>query len=68
MLALTQATGPSVLQLRTQSVLPADVAPVVLNVLRDHMTDLDKGTLITVDLQKARIRILPIRRDTGGAG
>ncbi len=36
LLALTQTTDPSVLQLRSQSVLPARVGPLVFAALRQH--------------------------------
>ncbi len=36
MLALTHATGPSVLQVRGQSVLPEDIGPVVIAALRQY--------------------------------
>ena len=36
MLALTHATGPSVLQVRGQNVLPEDIGPVVIAALRQN--------------------------------
>ena len=36
MLALTHATGPSVLQVRGQSVLPEDIGPIVIAALLQH--------------------------------
>ncbi len=60
LLALTRASGPSVLQLRAQNVLPEDVREVVLDVLRNYGTALDTGALISVDMVSARVRILPL--------
>ena len=60
MLALTHATGPSVLQVRGQDVLPEDVAPAVLAALRQHDAALAAGALVVVDARKSRVRILPL--------
>ncbi len=60
MLALTHATGPSVLQVRGQQVLPEDISTVVVAALRQHNDALAAGALVVVDLKKARIRVLPL--------
>jgi predicted nuclease of predicted toxin-antitoxin system len=60
MLALTHATGPSVLQLRSDDILPDHLAGVVIAALRQHDTDLAAGALVVVDESKQRVRILPI--------
>ncbi|MFO7906015.1 MAG: DUF5615 family PIN-like protein [Planctomycetota bacterium] len=60
MLALTHATGPSVLQVRGQNVLPEDIAPVVIAALRQHDAALAAGALVVVDLKKSRVRVLPL--------
>ena len=59
-LALTHATGPSVLQLRGQDVLPDRMEGVVSAALRQHEADLVSGALVVVDPSKRRVRILPI--------
>ena len=61
LLALTQAEGPSVVQLRSQSVLPGGAGPLVFAALRQHMELLEKGALVVVDAATSRARILPIR-------
>ncbi len=61
LLALTRAAGPSVLQVRTQNVMPSDLGDIVVAVLRDHESALATGALVTVDSVGSRIRILPIR-------
>lgn len=61
LLALTRAAGPSVLQLRAQSVMPEESLDIVLAVLRDHDGALTAGALITIDDVAARVRILPLR-------
>jgi predicted nuclease of predicted toxin-antitoxin system len=60
MLALTHATGPSVLQVRGQDVLPEDMRPVVIAALRQHDAALAAGALVVVDVKKSRVRVLPL--------
>jgi len=60
MLALTHATGPSVLQIRGQNVLPGHMAPVVFAALKLFESDLAAGALVVVDESQSRVRILPI--------
>jgi predicted nuclease of predicted toxin-antitoxin system len=59
-LALTHATGPSVLQLRGPDVMPEDVGQVVFQALQRHEADLASGALVVVDVRKSRVRVLPI--------
>jgi predicted nuclease of predicted toxin-antitoxin system len=59
-LALTHATGPSVLQVRGQNVLPEDIGPVVIAALRQYDAALAAGALVVVDLKKSRVRVLPL--------
>jgi predicted nuclease of predicted toxin-antitoxin system len=59
-LAASQANAPSVLQLRTQDLLPDRVADLVISVLRQFETELASGALVSVDTAKARVRILPL--------
>jgi predicted nuclease of predicted toxin-antitoxin system len=59
-LALTHAAGPSVLQVRGQNVLPEDLGPVVIAILRQHESQLVAGALVVVDEKKARVRVLPL--------
>lgn len=61
LLALTQAIGPSVLQLRSQSVLPDRAGPLVFAALRQHGELLERGALVVIDAAVSRVRILPIR-------
>ena len=60
MLALTQATGPSVIQIRGQNVLPEDIGLVVIAALRQHEAALAAGALVVVDPKKSRVRLLPL--------
>ena len=60
MLALSHATGPSVLQVRVQDILPDHLENLVIAALRQHDDDLASGSLVVVDESRTRIRILPI--------
>jgi predicted nuclease of predicted toxin-antitoxin system len=59
-LALTRATGPSVLQVRGQNVLPEHMGPVVVAALRQHDADLATGAIVVVEERKLRVRVLPL--------
>lgn len=59
-LAFTRATGPSVIQVRAQDILPAKLAGMVISVIRGNAAALDKGALIVIDEARARVRILPL--------
>jgi predicted nuclease of predicted toxin-antitoxin system len=63
-LALTRAAGPSVIQVRTQDVLPLSLAGTLISVIRDNESALDQGALIVVDETRARVRILPLERSS----
>ena len=60
MLALSHATGPSVLQVRAADVLPDRLGDVILAALRQHDTELASGALVVVEERRSRVRILPI--------
>ena len=60
-LALTQAEGPSVIQVRTQDVTPTAIGKLVVNALRQFQPQLEKGALIVLDEANARARVLPLK-------
>ena len=62
MLALTQAEGPSVIQVRTQDVTPLAIGKLVVSALRQFQTELETGALIVLDEASVRARILPLSR------
>lgn len=59
-LALTHKTGPSVLQVRGQDLLPDHMGNLVITAIKQHETDLDSGALVVVEESKNRVRVLPI--------
>ena len=61
-LAASGAAGPSVLQVRAQDVLPEAMAAPVLQALRQFERELGEGALVSVDLSRARVRVLPLRK------
>jgi predicted nuclease of predicted toxin-antitoxin system len=60
MLALSGATGPSVLQVRCLNVLPAAIGPLVLSLLRTYANEIEQGALVVADERRERVRILPL--------
>jgi predicted nuclease of predicted toxin-antitoxin system len=62
LIALAGLSGPSVVHVRSQGLLPAQIGTVVLDVLRAHHEPLASGAIVTIDDAAARVRILPVRR------
>lgn len=62
LLALTQAGGPSVIQIRAQDVLPKHLGKIVIAALRQYESLLENGALIVVDESTSRARVLPLIR------
>ncbi|MBW4633700.1 MAG: DUF5615 family PIN-like protein [Iphinoe sp. HA4291-MV1] len=60
LLAITQADAPSVIQVRSQNILPTNLGNLVIGVLRQFQQELEVGALVTVEQAKAKVRILPI--------
>ena len=61
-LAATQASTPSVIQIRGQDVLPSSIGTMLINSLKQFETELKQGALISIDPNRARARILPLKR------
>ena len=59
LLAARRTRGPSVIQVRTQDVVPEAIGDLVLKTIRQFEKELGKGALITVDPYRSRVRILP---------
>jgi predicted nuclease of predicted toxin-antitoxin system len=59
-LAITHNEKPSVIQIRTGDIDPSITAQLVINAIRTASEEIEKGALITIDLNKTRIRILPL--------
>jgi predicted nuclease of predicted toxin-antitoxin system len=60
LLALDKTSGPSVLQIRSQDVLPVAIGELVLRAITATYSHLEAGALVTIDPARHRIRLLPI--------
>lgn len=60
LLAASQATGPSVIQIRTDNVLPVPHSDLVLRALRQFKSELREGAILSIDVDRARARYLPL--------
>ena len=61
LLAATKGEGPSVIQMRTQDTFPESCGEIVIKALNQFEDELERGALLSVDLHKARVRILPLK-------
>jgi len=61
-LAARRESGPSVIQLRTNDVRPEVIGSMVLTAMLQMEPELARGALVTVDLLRTRVRILPLTR------
>jgi predicted nuclease of predicted toxin-antitoxin system len=66
-LAATHNDKPSVIQIRMGDVSPDSSAGLVISAVQKLAVELEKGALVTIDLNKTRCRILPLFNDTHGA-
>ncbi len=57
-LSRLQTREPSIVQVRSNEVDPAIVGDVVVRALREHA--LRQGAILSIDLQRARVRRLPL--------
>ena len=62
LLAATGANTPSVIQVRTQDILPSSIENIVISALNQFESSLFSGALLTVDKAQSRVRILPTKR------
>jgi predicted nuclease of predicted toxin-antitoxin system len=62
-LAVTEAEGPSVIQIRAQDISPHHEKDLLLNTLHKFAENLQQGALISVDEEKSRVRLLPLIRE-----
>ena len=60
LLARRRGSGPSVIQLRSQEVLPSRIGNAVLRAIQATVSYLKQSALVTVDPAHQRIRVLPI--------
>ena len=58
LLAARRTRGPSVIQVRTQMVVPEAIGDLVLKAIKQFARELEQGALITIDPYRSRARIL----------
>jgi predicted nuclease of predicted toxin-antitoxin system len=61
-LAATRGEKPSVVQIRAEDVSPDVIGRQVIAALRQMESELEEGALLTVDPNRTRLRVLPLRR------
>lgn len=66
LLASTGARRPSVVQLRSDDVLPERIGRRVVDALQQIEAELTAGALVTIDPKRTRLRILPMRESHWG--
>lgn len=60
-LAATHGEKPSVVQIRAEDVSPDVIGQQIIAALRQMESDLEEGALLTVDPNRTRLRLLPLR-------
>jgi predicted nuclease of predicted toxin-antitoxin system len=60
-LAATRGTKPSVVQIRADDVSPDRIGTPVVNALRQMASELEQGALLSIDPDRTRLRLLPLR-------
>lgn len=60
-LASTNAKSPSVFQVRSQDIHPRTAARLVIDTLERFRNQLEQGALVSVDRERSRARVLPLR-------
>ncbi len=61
LLAQTNSTKPSVIQIRREDVGPESLAPILFDIIDRYSKPLELGALIVVEESKLRIRMLPLK-------
>ena len=60
-LAATHGEKPSVVQIRAEDVSPDVIGVQIVAALRQMASELEEGALLTVDPNRTRLRVLPLR-------
>ena len=60
-LAATQGTKPSVVQIRSDNLSPSAIGEPLIAALRQMAAELAAGALLTVDPGRTRLHVLPLR-------
>ena len=68
MLADTEASGPSVIQIRVQDLLAPEAAETIVNAVEVASPAILRGAIVTIHEDRSRIRILPLRSRSSDEG
>jgi predicted nuclease of predicted toxin-antitoxin system len=60
-LAVTNGEKPSVVQIRSEDLNPNYIGPAVIDALRQMSLELEQGALLTIDVARTRLRLLPLQ-------
>ncbi len=60
LLAFTRNKKPSVIQIRAENTSPEAIGLQVVHALYQVTQELDEGALLTIDIHRARLRLLPL--------
>ena len=61
-LAINHYQKPSVIQIRMGDISPAVSGQLVINAIFAAVAEIEKGALITINLNKTRLNVLPLNR------
>lgn len=61
-LAVTRGEKPSVIQIRADEISPDVIGHQIIQALRQMSTELQQGALLTIDTDRMRLRLLPLRK------
>jgi predicted nuclease of predicted toxin-antitoxin system len=67
-LADTEASGPSVIQIRVQDLLAPETAETIASAIDVASPAIQRGAIVTIHEDRSRIRILPLRRRSSNEG
>ena len=59
-LAITRERKPSVIQIRSDVLIPDIIGNIVTSAIKQLSNDIDNGVLITIDPGKTRVTLLPL--------
>jgi predicted nuclease of predicted toxin-antitoxin system len=59
-LAVTHGEKPSVVQIRAEDVSPDMIGKPVIGALQQMASELEEGALLTIDVNRTRLRLLPL--------
>jgi len=62
-LAISHGKKPSVVQIRSGDISPESVAAQTVAALLHVQTELEEGALLTIEADRTRLRILPLRAE-----